>query len=383
MAVNLVVNHEEGRVLAGRRRGQRYVGRVLLPVRPGDTRPRQRDPHGVRQPGWGSGGSAASSTALPDPGHVQRRSRGRWSATRRCAGGCASATTTCSGTATTGTARTPGRGTMTREQERAEIHDGRRVDPAHDRPADQGLQMVRSFPTVHTGNCWSRTAASCTTPTPTTTSSVLRDDARAALPGRALHQGAQRRPLPDRPTYASPRHFFESLKLTLDYLLEEAQGGLGNWLMSVGVHSRWSGQPGRASALQRLHQYARWGCDDVSLHAPDRRRGVLGDATYPPRAETDGSRVSQLRRPRRRRAPPASALQARAPRAWARRRSAGSCTGPPGAQYLLDRAGLHHRAVPEHHDGLGDAGRMSARLWVMKIIAMRRSALDGRGAVPR
>jgi peptidoglycan/xylan/chitin deacetylase (PgdA/CDA1 family) len=58
------------------------------------------------------------------------------------------------------------------------------------------------------------------------------------------------------PTYASPRHFFESLRLSLDYLLEEARNGDGARLMSVGVHSRWSGQPGRASGLRDFIEYA-------------------------------------------------------------------------------------------------------------------------------
>jgi hypothetical protein len=82
------------------------------------------------------------------------------------------------------------------------------------------------------------------------------------------------------PTYASPRHFSESLRLTLDYMLEEARGGLGGRLMSVGVHSRWSGQPGRASALRDFIHYA-LGHEDVAFM----RRIDVADfwaATYPP-----------------------------------------------------------------------------------------------------
>jgi peptidoglycan/xylan/chitin deacetylase (PgdA/CDA1 family) len=52
------------------------------------------------------------------------------------------------------------------------------------------------------------------------------------------------------PTYASPRHFFENLRLALDYLLAEARAGHGGRMMSVGVHPRWSGQPNRASAIR-------------------------------------------------------------------------------------------------------------------------------------
>jgi hypothetical protein len=58
------------------------------------------------------------------------------------------------------------------------------------------------------------------------------------------------------PTYASPRHFFENLKLSLDYMLDEARHGYGARLMSVGVHARWSGQPGRASAIRDFIEYA-------------------------------------------------------------------------------------------------------------------------------
>jgi peptidoglycan/xylan/chitin deacetylase (PgdA/CDA1 family) len=59
------------------------------------------------------------------------------------------------------------------------------------------------------------------------------------------------------PTYSTPRDFTESLRLALDYLLEEARSGLGGRMMSVGVHSRWSGQPGRAAGLRDFIEYAR------------------------------------------------------------------------------------------------------------------------------
>ena len=49
---------------------------------------------------------------------------------------------------------------------------------------------------------------------------------------------------------------FESVKLSVDYMLEELGHGYGARLMSVGVHARWSGQPGRASALRDFIEYA-------------------------------------------------------------------------------------------------------------------------------
>jgi len=58
------------------------------------------------------------------------------------------------------------------------------------------------------------------------------------------------------PTYSTPRHFSEGLRLSLDYLLEETRAGLGGRMMTVGVHPRWSGQPGRAAALRDFISYA-------------------------------------------------------------------------------------------------------------------------------
>jgi hypothetical protein len=40
-------------------------------------------------------------------------------------------------------------------------------------------------------------------------------------------------------------------------LLDEAGRGYGGRMMSVGIHSRWSGQPGRASAVRDFIDYAR------------------------------------------------------------------------------------------------------------------------------
>jgi peptidoglycan/xylan/chitin deacetylase (PgdA/CDA1 family) len=57
------------------------------------------------------------------------------------------------------------------------------------------------------------------------------------------------------PTYATPNDFFENLRLGLDYLLDEAARGHGSRMLTVGVHSRWSGQPNRAGALKRFVEY--------------------------------------------------------------------------------------------------------------------------------
>jgi peptidoglycan/xylan/chitin deacetylase (PgdA/CDA1 family) len=57
------------------------------------------------------------------------------------------------------------------------------------------------------------------------------------------------------PTYATPRHFFETLRAGVDYLCQEAEAGQGRRMMTVGLHARWSGQAARASAVRDLIEY--------------------------------------------------------------------------------------------------------------------------------
>jgi peptidoglycan/xylan/chitin deacetylase (PgdA/CDA1 family) len=64
------------------------------------------------------------------------------------------------------------------------------------------------------------------------------------------------------PTYSSPVDFFDNLRLGLDVFRDEASQGHGSRLMTVGVHSRWTGQPNRASALKQFIEYV-LACDDV------------------------------------------------------------------------------------------------------------------------
>lgn len=52
------------------------------------------------------------------------------------------------------------------------------------------------------------------------------------------------------PTYATPRHFAETLIAAAGFLLDEARHGAGARLMTVGLHPRWSGQASRASAVR-------------------------------------------------------------------------------------------------------------------------------------
>lgn len=57
------------------------------------------------------------------------------------------------------------------------------------------------------------------------------------------------------PTYATPRHFTETLVGAAGFLLDEARHGAGARLMTVGLHPRWSGQASRAVAVRDFLQY--------------------------------------------------------------------------------------------------------------------------------
>jgi peptidoglycan/xylan/chitin deacetylase (PgdA/CDA1 family) len=57
------------------------------------------------------------------------------------------------------------------------------------------------------------------------------------------------------PTFATPNDFFTTLKLAVDYLVDEAERGHGGRMMTVGLHARWSGQAARASAVRDFIEY--------------------------------------------------------------------------------------------------------------------------------
>ena len=48
---------------------------------------------------------------------------------------------------------------------------------------------------------------------------------------------------------------FESLRLGVEYMLGEAERGFGGRMMTVGLHSRWSGQASRAQAVRDFAEY--------------------------------------------------------------------------------------------------------------------------------
>ncbi len=57
------------------------------------------------------------------------------------------------------------------------------------------------------------------------------------------------------PTYSTPRNFFENLRAAADFLCDEAAAGYGARMMTVGLHERWSGQAGRATAIRDFIEY--------------------------------------------------------------------------------------------------------------------------------
>jgi peptidoglycan/xylan/chitin deacetylase (PgdA/CDA1 family) len=57
------------------------------------------------------------------------------------------------------------------------------------------------------------------------------------------------------PILATPNDFFTTLKLAVDYLVDEAERGYGGRMMTVGLHARWSGQAARASAVRSFIEY--------------------------------------------------------------------------------------------------------------------------------
>ena len=57
------------------------------------------------------------------------------------------------------------------------------------------------------------------------------------------------------PTFATPHDFSTTLKMAVDYLVEEAEQGHGGRMMTVGLHARWSGQAARAVAVRDFIEY--------------------------------------------------------------------------------------------------------------------------------
>jgi peptidoglycan/xylan/chitin deacetylase (PgdA/CDA1 family) len=145
---------------------------------------------------------------------------------------------------------------MSREQEREEIARGAESLERMTGRRPRGW-MVRSFPTVHTrellaedgGFTYDSDVYNDELPYYVT----CRDRPFLVLPYSKVHNDT-RYFIP--PTFATPRHFAEFLRMSLDYLLEEARDGLGGRMMSVGVHARWSGQPGRAAAVRDFIEHA-------------------------------------------------------------------------------------------------------------------------------
>ena len=145
---------------------------------------------------------------------------------------------------------------MTREGEREEITSA--VESLQ-QTTGQRIRgwMVRSFPTVHTrellaedGGFW-YDSDSWNDEIPYYVTSLGKPF--LVVPYSKVNNDNRYLMLPG---YASPGDFYENLRLSLDYLLDEARHGYGARLMTVGVHARWSGQPGRAAAVRDFIEYA-------------------------------------------------------------------------------------------------------------------------------
>lgn len=147
--------------------------------------------------------------------------------------------------------------TMTREQEGEEIRKGVQVTARLTGQRVKGW-MVRSFPTLNTrellveegGFLYDSDSTNDEIPYFVT----VHGKPFLVVPYTKVYNDTR---YLIAPTYATPRHFFETLKTGLDYLLEEAQSTGAGRLMSVGIHSRWSGQAARTAALRDFIQYAK------------------------------------------------------------------------------------------------------------------------------
>lgn len=78
------------------------------------------------------------------------------------------------------------------------------------------------------------------------------------------------------PTYSTPRDFYENLRAAADYLCEEAAAGHGARMMTVGLHERWSGQAGRATAVRDFIEYVLSRPDIAFMRRLDIARWWLG-----------------------------------------------------------------------------------------------------------
>ncbi|MDN5249670.1 MAG: allantoinase PuuE [Alphaproteobacteria bacterium] len=71
------------------------------------------------------------------------------------------------------------------------------------------------------------------------------------------------------PGYENGESFYQHLKDTFDYLYEEGKNGFAK-MMSIGLHGRLAGQPGRAMGLHRFMEYIKskddvWVCKRIEI----------------------------------------------------------------------------------------------------------------------
>ena len=134
-------------------------------------------------------------------------------------------------------------------EERAPYREGHR-DPAraHRHAPRSATSSAAGAPTRY--GWWRRRGASSTARIPTPTSCLLGGGGRPAPADDPLHGGPQRPPLRHRAGFDWGEPFFAYLRDAFDVLYEEGAERPG--MMSIGLHSRLVGRPGRFAALRRF-----------------------------------------------------------------------------------------------------------------------------------
>ncbi len=144
---------------------------------------------------------------------------------------------------------------MTREQERADLHQG--IESIARLTGQRPLGWyVRSFPSVHTRELIAEEGGFLYDSDASNDELPYFVDVRSSpflvVPYSKVYN--DNRYLLS-PTYSTPNDFFESLRAGVGYLCDEAAAGHGARMMTVGLHERWSGQASRASAIRDFVEY--------------------------------------------------------------------------------------------------------------------------------
>ena len=181
------------------------------------------------------------------------------------------------------------------DAEREEVR-GRGSADERSRASARGAGWCGPSPPCTPGSCWSRTAASGTTPM--NNDKLLRHCARQAVSGGSVQQGAEQRPVPDRPNVHAP-----ALLQKLELARLHARG-TGAWLWcpaDVGRRAPTVERAARACVRAQGFHRIRTSAEECRLPAPYRHRRVLGRTFRQPwlelvRGSPPGDRRSRLHR---------------------------------------------------------------------------------------